>query len=506
MGWAIAFLPSLSLSSNSLHPYRMAGFFKQLKLEARPLDRVAVSLILGLSLVVGLLIVWGDRTLPKVRNFSWANELVGAADTAFTLTFNRPMNWESVAQGLQIAPALPGKTSWSGRRLVYTLTESVPYGKAFQLKLDQATGAKGGKMEPFATTFKSRDLAFTYLGVNGEEAGRLILYNVTQDQKTVLTPANLSVISFKTYPKGDRLLFTATERATLNTSEVSAKLYRVTTGTAPQTKPGEVDLVLDNQDYQILKFDLSADGDRIVVQRAARQNMGAANLWQIYQNGKPEPLKTQGGGDFLIAPDSQTLVVAQGQGLALVALNDSSTDKPLDFLPKFGMVLSFAKDGSAAAMLKFNTDYTRALYLVTNQGVQKELLRTKGSIVSAAFTAQRDALYCLLTRLLPGSDYKEQPYIAKIDLKTSQLTELLTLPIQQNITLSLAPDDSRLLLDQSLESALTPTPAQPDLQPTQPTQPLSSPPASNIWNLALSSQPRTAPTVVAVGTKPQWLP
>jgi hypothetical protein len=484
----------------------MAGFFKQLKLEARPLDRVAVSLILGLSLIVGLLVVWGDRTLPKVRNFSWANELVGAADTAFTLTFNRPMNWESVAQGLQIAPALPGKTSWSGRRLVYTLTESVPYGKAFQLKLDQATGAKGGKMEPFATTFKSRDLAFTYLGVNGEEAGRLILYNVTQDQKTVLTPANLSVISFKTYPKGDRLLFTATERATLNTSEVSAKLYRVTTGTAPQTKPGEVDLVLDNQDYQILKFDLSADGDRIVVQRAARQNMGAANLWQIYQNGKPEPLKTQGGGDFLIAPDSQTLVVAQGQGLALVALNDSSIDKPLDFLPKFGMVLSFAKDGSAAAMLKFNTDYTRALYLVTNQGVQKELLRTKGSIVSAAFTAQRDTLYCLLTRLLPGSDYKEQPYIAKIDLKTSQLTELLTLPIQQNITLSLAPDDSRLLLDQSLESALTPTPPQPDLQPTQPTQPLSSPPASNIWNLALSSQPRTAPTVVAVGTKPQWLP
>jgi dipeptidyl aminopeptidase/acylaminoacyl peptidase len=483
----------------------MAGFLKQLKSETRPLDRIAVSLILGLSLVVGLLILWGDRTLPKVRNFSWANESVGAADTAFTLTFNRPMNWESVAQALQIAPALPGKTSWSGRRLVYTLKEPVPYGKSFQIKLDQATGAKGGKIEPFATVFKSRDLAFAYLGINGEEAGRLILYNLTQDKKTVLTPANLSVINFKTYPKGDRLLFTATEltpssKGDSNKGEMSAKLYRVSTGTAPDTKPGEVDLVLDNQDYQILKFDLSADGDRIVVQRAARQNMGAAYLWQIYRDNQPEPLKTEGGGDFLIAPDSQTLVIAQGQGLALVALNDSNTDKPLDFLPKFGMVLSFAKDGSAAAMLKFNTDYTRALYLVTNQGIQKELLRTKGSIVSAVFTAQRDALYCLLTRLLPGSDYKEQPYIAKIDLKTSRLTELLTLPIQQNITLSLAPDGSRLLLDQSLESTATGNPDQPTAQPP------ASQIASNILNLALPSQPGEVATVAAVGAKPQWLP
>jgi hypothetical protein len=46
------------------------------------------------------------------------------------------------------------------------------------------------------------------------------------------------------------------------------------------------------------------------------------------------------------------------------------------------MVLSFARDGSAAAMVKFNTDYTRSLFLVTNQGLQKELLRTTGSILS----------------------------------------------------------------------------------------------------------------------------
>ncbi len=488
----------------------------KLKQQVYPLDKTALSLILILSLVVGLLVLWGDRTMPRVRSFSWSNASIGGEDTAFTLTFNRPMNWQSVSQLLQIAPALPGKTSWSGRRLAYTLTESVPYGQSFQLSLNQAESLKGQKVEPFSAVFRSRDLAFAYLGVNGQEAGRLILSNLTQNKKTVLTPENLTVLNFKTYPKGDRILFTATEATpqAMASGQVgsSAQLYQVMTGTASGSKAGELTPVLDDKAYQILKFDLSADGERIVVQRADRQNAGAATLWQIVKDGQPEPLKAQGGGDFLIAPDSQTLVVAQGQGLALVALDDNSTDKPLDFLPKFGMVLSFAKDGSAAAMLKFNTDYTRALYLVTNQGLQKELLRTKGSIISAVFTPQRDALYCLLTRLLPGSDYKEQPYIAKIDLQTNKLTELLNLPVQQNITLSLAPDGSRLLLDQTLDStaanSTSPSTASngPSNLPNDVQGNLQSSIQSNIQSLPLPPSPGTAPTVLAIGTKPQWLP
>jgi hypothetical protein len=476
----------------------MADFLTRFKSQTRPLDRLAIVLIAGLSLVVGVLVLWGDRTAPKVRDFSWTQP-VGAEDTAFTLTFNRPMNWESVSQKLQISPELPGKTSWSGRRLAYTLTQPVPYGQTFQLKLASATGAKGGTVEPFTANFKSRDLSFAYLGVNGDEAGRVILYNQTQDKKTVLTPENLSVLRFKAYPKGDRLLFSATERTPSASGMMSAKLYQVTTGLAPGHPAGKVDLILDNQDYQILKFDLATTGDRIVVERTAKNNMMDANLWQIRGNGKPEPLKTSGGGDFLIAPDGQTLVLAQGQGLALIALDDQASDKPLDFLPKFGMVLNFAPDGSAASMLKFNTDFTRSLFLVTNQGTQKELLRTKGSILSSQFSPQRDAMYCLLNKLISENPYQEQPYIAKIDLKTAKVQELLTLPIQQNVKFSLAPDGSKLLFDQSSSAATA-----------NGQQPTGNQPMKNILSLALSpagsTTPLPAPKVQAVGSDPQWLP
>ncbi|WP_404787576.1 hypothetical protein [Altericista sp. CCNU0014] len=468
----------------------MKGFLKRVSFLTHPLDRFVVGLIAVLWLVLGLLLIWGDRTRPQVRDFSWAEESVGAEDIAFTLTFNRPMNWDSVSQQIQISPALPGKTSWSGRRLAYTLTRPAPYGQSFQLTLDGAKAAAGGAVVPFNAQFKSRDLAFAYLGVNGDEAGRIVLYNLTQDKKTVVTPANLSVHHFKAYPKGDRLLFTATDRSAANPSELNSKLYKATTGLA-DTQLGQVDLVLDNQDYQILKFDLSANGDRIVVQRSARQNASETGLWQIRGSGTPEPIKIDSAGDFLLAPDSETLVAAQGKGLAIIPLEQkAAAEQVLDFLPQYGMVLNFARDGSAATMVKFNTDYTRSLFLVSSQGDPRELLRTTGSILSTTFTAQRDALYCLLTRLITGKDYQEQPFIAKIDLKTGKPSELLTLPLQRNVTLSLAPDGSQLLFDRG-----TATTAGGSAQPVP----------ANIWSLALTES-NASPKVVAVGAEPQWLP
>jgi hypothetical protein len=74
----------------------------------------------------------------------------------------------------------------------------------------------------------------------------------------------------------------------------------------------------------------------------------------------------------LITPDSNALALLQGQGVAILPLKPGA--KPLDFIPKFGQVLSFARDGSAAAMVQFNADPaqpTRSLFLVTNQAFRK---------------------------------------------------------------------------------------------------------------------------------------
>lgn len=503
-----------------IHPNRTLHKWLQ------PLDRVAISLMLGLSVLIGLLLWSGDHTAPRVRDFSWQAKQIGAEDMAFILTFNRPMDRASVESQVRIAPPLPGKLSWAGRRMAYTLNQPAPYGTTFQVQLQEASDrfsanrARPTLIQPFVGKFATRDRAFICLGMEGDDAGRLVLYNLTQQGKTVLTPPELAVADFEPYPQGDRILFTATQRSSLRRGSFDPKLYTVSTGihidspdqqSIDPSAPGKIKLILDNADAQILKFDLSPDGQTIVVQRADRQNLTQSGLWLLRDDASPQLLNNQPGGNFLITPDSTALTIAQGQGLAVLPLDSQGTSQPLDFLPKFGTILSFAKDGSAAAMVKFNTDYTRSLFWVTNQGMQKEVLRTTGSIFSAQFDPLNQTLYCLLTQILPGAEYKERPYIAAIDLRTSKLNPLVILPVQQDLQISLAPDGTALLFDQTTS---TRQPIAKSLQPEPGT-------ISKLWLLPLQrshqppstaqpgndGSPAVAPEALPLsGAHPRWLP
>jgi hypothetical protein len=214
----------------------------------------------------------------------------------------------------------------------------------------------------------------------------------------------------------------------------------------------EPTLVLDNKDYQNNQFDIAADGKTIVVQRLNRQNPADFDLWMLKEDEQPTPLKVM-GGDFKIAPDSQSLAVARGEGIGILPLQADA--KPLDFLPKFGQLLNFSPDGTAAALINYNTDssqkrYQRSLFYVNNRGVQKELLNTNGSIINCQFTGNNRQLYCLLTELLAGPNYQERPYFAKIDLQSQKVTPLVALPEYRDTKVSLSPDSLALLFDQVL--------------------------------------------------------
>ncbi|HEY9813908.1 MAG TPA: Ig-like domain-containing protein, partial [Candidatus Sericytochromatia bacterium] len=280
----------------------------------QPVDRAAIALMLVLIVLIGLLIWNGDRTAPRVRNFSWQNQQVGAEDTSFTLNFNRPMDHASVEANLQIDPLIPGKFSWAGRRMAYTLTAPVFYGTNYKVQLQGAkdkskteSGQEKEKLiDPFYGQFSTRDRAFVYIGVEPQEKGRLILYNVTQQKKTVLTPADMAVNDFKIYPQGTKILFSAADWLSQKPGVFEQQLYTVTTGinpvspAKPETKPeaaGKINLVLDSKNFQNMKFDLSPDGQAIIVQRVNRNKPGEFGLWVIRPNAPPQPLENQPGGD-----------------------------------------------------------------------------------------------------------------------------------------------------------------------------------------------------------------
>lgn len=494
------------------------------KIFTQPLDRVAIALMLLLSLLIGLIILQGDVVTASVRDFTWQNQQIGADDKSFTLTFTRPMDTKSVEDNLKFEPPLAGKVSWAGRRMVYTVITPAPYGTNYKVQLQKAKDrfsqqeGKNRVIKPFTGNFSTRDLVILYIGTEQQDQGKLVLYNLTKEQKKVLTPKDLIVMDFKPFPDGEKILFSA--RAANNQDLLSAQLYTVTTGVpaTSQTQPeaaGKVDLILDNKEYQNLKFDLSPDGKTIVVQRGNKNNPGDFGLWvmpAISDNSDkkitPKRLQSQPGGDFIITSDSTAVAVAQGQGTAILPLQGDAS-KPLDYLPKFGLVQAFSKDGTQAVMVKFNTDYTRDLFLVTNQGIEKKLLSTTGSIIDCQFDPGLPTLYCLLTQLVSKAQYIEQPYVVAIDLKTSTQKLLMLLPVdQRNVQMSLSPDGLGLLFDQVVPQT-NPNASSANSLTTDDGEAIAT---SSLWLMPMLPFSDTAVGTIKpeelplVGFHPRWLP
>ena len=474
------------------------------------------------SFLIGFLL-WGTNACgtncpfqvkPQVTNFSWQGKSIGGEDRAFLITFNRPMDHDSIEANLVIEPPLPGKISWSGNKLAYTLNNPAPYGENYRIFIadgqQQFTGSKqsGENIKPFFGQFRSRDRTFAYIGNQEGEKGRLILYNWTLQQKTILTPPNLAVFNFEPYPQSDRILFSAAHKEDGIDGISKLQLYTVTTPVNQELTPeskAAIELILDDQEYQNNKFDLSQDGTTIVVQRINRQNPADFGLWKIVDNNPPEPFKNAQGGDFLITPDSKSLAIAQGEGIALLPLTPNA--EPLDFLPQFGRVVSFSADGTSAAMVNYNTDnaelrYTSSLFYVNNQGIKQELVNLEGSIIDCQFNPTATHLYCLLTELRSEPEFYEQPYLAEINLKTKKVIPLLALPKYQDSRISVAPDGLGVLFDQVLSTNGQRTDNQSANESPNSIQ-------SRMWLLIPPLEANSTHQVEQlplIGFNPQWLP
>ena len=433
------------------------------KSRRQPLDRLAQAFMIVLAVVIGGMVLLGGPAASRVRSFTWKDRQVGADETSFLLNFSRPMDHGSVEQNLIIEPPLPGRFSWAGRRMAYTLNFPAPYGNEFTLSLPQARDRFSGadaKFVPFEARFKSHERTFAYIGIDGDEQGRLMLYNLSTQSSTALTPEDWTVLDFKPYTQGDRILFAAAESEL--GEQQDQQLYTVTTGLGDRSAPsGQIETILDSDGYQNLKFDLSADGQTVVVQRVNRSNPGDFGPWVITQGEAPRRLETEPGGDFIIAPDSQSLLLQQGEGTAIIALSDAENEQSgdtLDFLPQYGLVMDVAGNGSAAAMVSFNQDdpekrYTQTLFWVSNQGDEKPLLNVTGAILDAQFDPTNELLFCLTSQLLEGDTYQVQPSISAVNLKTDSMEELWTLPPQPSVHMSLAPDGLALLFDETVPRA-----------------------------------------------------
>jgi hypothetical protein len=504
----------------------------------RRFDTIVLSAIAFLGILTLIFFFTGDRSSLKVDNFSWEDKKIGVEDRYFTIDFNRPVDRASVEKKLKIIPELPGQISWSGGRLFYSLKRLPNYNTTYQIILsgaEELNKKATNKSEIFKTQIKTRDLIFAYIGVDNlstniedignaycptqlgerkskqvkeKEQGRLILYNLSQCKKTILTPLDVVVTNFKSYPNGEKIIFSAFE-SSLGLEGISQQqLFTVTTGinwvANSKTEPtGRIQIVLDNKFYKNFKFDLSADGKTILVQRSSRSNASESGLWIISNHEEPRPLGIP-GNDFRLAPNGETVAIIQKKGVAIVPLNqDISLSQ---YFQGYENILGFSRNGEKKLMVVNNPDYTRSLFLV-NKKEAKEIFKTIGPIPSCEFEPiNEELIYCIKTELAQQEDkYVIEPFLSAINTTNLETTPLLKLPQYQDVRMSMSPDGQQLLFDQIIPTTL----AGNNVLVTDSGQTIST---SAIWGLPLTNlevinKPSILPPKELVkGFHPRWIP
>lgn len=396
--------------------------------------RVAIASAFVAVLLAGVL-GWGDRIPPQVRSANWAGQQLGARDRVLVLAFSRLMDEASVEANLHFEPPLPGRMRWAGRRLIYTLERPLQYGQTYALTLSEARDRQGRNLaDPYELELTARDRQFFAIGTAGKSAGRLIHVNLTRDTAEIVTPPELEVSEFAVGTDGDTSYFFARDRG-----ETRQQLYQLSLGA------GRSELLLDGETYQNFRLRVSPDGAMTIVERLHPDRGGETELWVRSTPRKPfAPIEIDDstGGDFLIAPDNNSLILSQGQGLAIVPLNDSGSTP--DFLPQFGQVVAIAPDGSAAAAVQFHSDFSQSLSVVTHTGQSYDLARASGSIQMGQFAPAGTRFYAAIGTADPET-FAERPQLVAYDWKERVESPLIEIAYPAEFEFDLAPDETAVL-------------------------------------------------------------
>ncbi|WP_052349714.1 hypothetical protein [Picosynechococcus sp. NKBG042902] len=474
-------------------------------------DQVVLAALFSLTLAVALLWGFGDRTLTQVQAFSWEGQQIGVTDEQFQLSFNQALDPAIVTENFTIEPPLAGRWSWVGKTFFYSLDERPIYGQDYQFKLAAPTpeAAEKPNIVPFLSRVKSRDRAFAYIGTDGTDRGRLILYNLTRQEKSVLTPADLIVLNLDVYPEGDRLLFSAIPRGSAQAEIGDQQLYTVSTGlnfqgsTDSPPPAGRIQSVLTATDYRNGAFQLADNGERIIIQRTNRENPRDRSLWVIEGQAEPRALGIP-ADDFLLAPNAEVVAISQQNQLSLVPLNRNGG--AIQAKEEFTKLLAFSPDQTQQIALK-QANGVYSLHRIDAQGEATEILRTLTPIIDCRFEPRAaELLYCLkLDRNETSGQVVEEPFLSALNLKTGEETALLALPNYRDVGLSIAADGVALLFDQVVTTPPTPT---SDLF----TATGLAVEGGRLWLLALPEletdteiQP-VPPESLLPGYQPQWIP
>ena len=95
-------------------------------LELNRFDRIVLSVLLGLAIATGLVVVRGDQVGVQIDTFfPEPNSTETSTRSEIRITFSEPMDKPSVEQNLSLAPPAQGEVDWQGKTLIWRPQEAL---------------------------------------------------------------------------------------------------------------------------------------------------------------------------------------------------------------------------------------------------------------------------------------------------------------------------------------------------------------------------------------------
>jgi len=172
-------------------------------------ERMILRVFVGIVIFMAFFLLLGDKTFPKVTKVNINNETVLASQRQIVFTFNRNMNRKSVEENFSVIPAVEGTLSWSGKNFAFTPLASFPYGKRFQIKINNEAKDEDGKTldKNFVYNFQTDNLRFAYLATDGDYAQDIVISNLKGEDLLVLPTRDYEMESFEVAPDGKKIYF-----------------------------------------------------------------------------------------------------------------------------------------------------------------------------------------------------------------------------------------------------------------------------------------------------------
>jgi TolB protein len=260
-------------------------------LELSRFDRIVLSVLLGLAIATGLILVRGDQVGVQIDAFfPESDSKETSTRSEIRITFSEPMDKPSVEQNLRLAPPVLGEVDWQGKTLIWRPKEGLAPDTDHTVTLARgASSVKGRQLKNDLTwTFRTGQprVAFMSLG----EFSQLGVIQISSGNTQDLTQFEdgSSVWDFAISRDGSYIAFGLTRP---DASAVDLWLARSDGSSAR--------LLVECDDSQCAGASWSPDGRRLAYERrslnvdfgAIGMGLGPSRVWLLdVKSGDTAPL------------------------------------------------------------------------------------------------------------------------------------------------------------------------------------------------------------------------